>query len=680
MVRLALGVDFGHGESAGCCVVLRDANGNWVQNSKIEFLNVKNHYPKVYSVLTYENGGHVTFGEITNANVTSYFKKSPKEWDDVDPNSGKDYRTMMRDFIKQLVGGLLNSGVNPTMANYKRDEIVLFVGCPSDETWTSSDSRRKYENLIREATGINEVNVVPESTAAIFSIIHNNPTKHINPKDGVAVFDFGSSTVDFTYIRLGRILAEISWTLGASAIEANIIEKALFDELKLDPKKVWSGDLNSRQLRARRDIKEAWFGDDVNPGYVKTKPNGEYMTVDYSSCDEFGNVVTIKDRAGVDIHAKEFGTILLDEEFMKSVVEEMPVFEVKEKGNLVAPNDKLSWYEYCKRFFTRCRDFMKNHNLPCKTVILTGGASHMDFVMDICNDVFKDSGVEIYRDEAPSYCVCNGLCQIAVNRSRIDDIIGHQKTEIRSKADTALAVYKSDIQNNVTEYIFNSMIKILAKLHDNITVSEFRNEVTKFFEAEFDAQVVSRLINIPFNKMNTSITKSALEASLEATSGFYNSNIDKNSFSIDMDINKGTQIDGIEISGTWIDVTDLTGNFVNILGNAGAVLAGSVVFVVLCETILGPILGGLTFALVKDWIINNPNRKIGDMEKTAKKLKNNADKVKKDIRSSIAKEVADKIVAEQFGNEGIDFNNAVDEMVDKAVRIVALEYFEETIN
>lgn len=690
MVRLALGVDFGHGESAGCCVVLRDANGNLVQNSKIEFLNVDNHSPKVYSTLTYENGGNVTIGKIENANVNSYFKRSPKEWDKVDPNSGKNYRTMMKDFIAKLVDGLLNKGVNPTMANYKKDEIVFFVGCPSDETWTSPENRMAYEKLIREATGIENVSVVPESTAAIFSIIHNNPTKPINPKDGVAVFDLGSSTIDFTYIRLGRILAEISWTLGASAIEANIVEKALFDKLKLDPKRVWSGDLNKRQLEARRDFKEAWYGDDINPGHVKTDPDGTSKSIKYYQCDEFGNVVTTKNDDGDDISEVIGASFTLGEKFMESVVKEMPVFEVKEKGKPVDPKDRLSWYEYCKRFFTKCRDFMKYNkkyiNLPCKTIILTGGASHMDFVKDICDDVFKDAGVEIYRDESPSYCVCNGLCQIAVNRSRINDVIEHQKTQIRSKADTALAVCKSDIQNNVTEYIYNSIMGILTTLPNEITVSELSNEVTNYFTANFDGQIVINLINEPLQTMNKSVTDSVVEASLEVASEFYdNTTINKNDFSIDTNMTKKIKIDCIKMDKTCLNI--LARKIAEISNNTISTIIACIVAVILylipgVGWMFALLAGNVTELLVRkinNWINNNPDKKIRSVSIT-NRMMNDAENVKKDIRSSAAKEIADKIVIEQFGNESADFYNAVDEMVDKAVRIVALEYFEETIN
>lgn len=679
MVRLAVGADVGHGESTGCCVVLRDANGNLVENCEIKPLNVLNNAPKVYSTLTYKND-YAVIGGIQDVNVNAFFKRSPKEWDKIDPNSGKAYRTMMEDFIGKLVECLLNKDVNhPIMGNYRKEEIVLFVGCPSDETWTAPDSKAAYEELIREATGIPNVHVVAESTAAIFSIIRNNSSKNINPKDGVGVFDFGSSTADFTYVSLGKVLAEVSWTLGASAIEANIVEKVLYDEFGLDPDEVWNGDLTVRQLEARRDIKESWYGDTTSPGHVKTDPDGIQKTITYSPCDQFGNPVTTKNKAGVEKQVKNASMFTLDQAFMEDVVKTMPVCGVKTKGQLVETTNELSWYELCQKFFTKCYNLMKNKNLLCKTIILTGGASRMDFIVDICKSVFKNE-VEIYRDEYPSYCVCNGLCQIAINKWRIDDVIEHEKKTVHSKADTALAIYKSDIQNKITDYIFDSIIKILKTLPDGITVAEFQKKVTAYFAANFDVQTVAELVNAPLEKMNGSVTSSVVDASLHAAAGFYSSEIDRESFAISMDMIKAIQMDGIKIGGTVINAAALAGALIKIVGEIVAIVTAGLIFWLLSAVpIIGPLIGLISYALIKDWIVNNPDRKIKDVGRTAINLNRKKDKIKKEIHDSAAKECADKIVAAQFGDGDADYHKGVDDMVDKAVRIVALEHFETTI-
>lgn len=676
--KLAIGVDVGHGESAACCVVLRDGNGDLVVNPAIQPLNVKNNTPKVFSTLTYRNGV-ACIGEM-QGDVHAYFKRSPIEWDKTDPNSGKTYREMMKDFIGTLVENLLAGGINPIIANYKKNDIALFVGCPSDETWMAPDSIAAYEDLIREATGIRSVNVVAESTAAIFSIIRNNSTKTINPKDGIAVFDFGSSTADYTYVSLGKVLAEISWTLGASSLEANIVEKVLYDEVGLDPNAVWQGDFTGKQLNARQFIKEAWYGDTATPGYSVTAPEGTPLTVQYTPCDPFGNPVTSRNKSGTEIRQISVAPFSLNTKFMEDVVRKMPVRGVQSKGELVAPKQDSSWYELCRQFFTKCDHFMSNHHLPCKTIILTGGASRMDFVETICKDVFQNR-VTIYRDEYPSYCVCNGLCQIAINKGRIDDVISDEKKTVRSDADAALATFQIHLQDQITDYIFDSMIQVLRTLRDGTTVADFQKKVENYFSVNFNAQTIDALVKDPLLIMNSSVAASVVNASLRAAQGFYNAaEIDGNSFAVNMDMMQEFHMDGITIHDTVIKPGQLAGTLTHVLGQVGGILAAGVVLLALSGVpVIGPIVAALAWVAVKQWIVDNPNQKINNVQRTVNRLNNHETQIKQNIYNSAAKDCADKIVAELFDTGNDSYHKGVDDMVDKAVRIVALEHFEKRI-
>ena len=284
MAKITIGIDFGHGEVAAHYMA-----SNGISPCR---LSEDNSERALISAIGYQEDGTVKIGRaaLNCSECYSYFKASPAEWDS--PMSGdpkcRTKKQLMEDYLHQLMKQILE--LNPELQELLRqaendvslsenrdfslmkhflefmrqskDRVLLLVGCPASEEWMHENYRKAYEALISRATGIyiQNVRVVPESRAAIFSAFILNKDVVIDTTKGVMVFDFGSLTADCTYLLLGRKQEEHSWTLGAGRIEQNLTDIAL---RRLDMSQFFSEDIRRMPLWTRSD-KEAYFNDQTD--------------------------------------------------------------------------------------------------------------------------------------------------------------------------------------------------------------------------------------------------------------------------------------------------------------------------------------------------------------------------------------------------------------------------------
>lgn len=128
------------------------------------------------------------------------FKRSPASWKNKSLR-GEPYRQHTSDYIRGVSETILQNSSNRSGSmgqvimqgskgdmQWKKDEVLLVVGCPASVIWKGKKAREDYEQLISEATGISNVIVTEESRAAVFSLFDiNNLRKKINLQGGVLV-------------------------------------------------------------------------------------------------------------------------------------------------------------------------------------------------------------------------------------------------------------------------------------------------------------------------------------------------------------------------------------------------------------------------------------------------------------------------------------------------------------
>ena len=339
--------------------------------------------------------------DASDGELFCYFKTAPQNFDRLYANSGcaKEYGItygmLMACFVFSLVNNLLKLNDNYFDAS-DRKNIDLLIGCPSTSDWTASDAKKEYAALVKAATNVHHVRIVPESRAAMFSSVENR-LGLVSALDGALVFDFGSSTVDCTYMLLGRKLLEFSWNLGAAKIEQQIVQntyqKAMEEKGSFSP----TPTSYAESMNYVRRAKENYYSKKKQPP----------IFCDFKKMED-----------GSDV----FVAVQLDAQYMKRVTEENKISIRCDSRNTRSG----SWKKLCRDFFREAARQVekaeyyvmergKKKRVPCgvKSIVLTGGASRMDFIYELCQETFPDA--HIYRETNPSYTVSNGLAWVAVS-------------------------------------------------------------------------------------------------------------------------------------------------------------------------------------------------------------------------------------------------------------------------
>lgn len=362
-----IGIDIGHGEfSAAVCDLEGPNRGKpldlWLNNNQLK---------KLFTALHISESGVVTLGEAgmrySSGEKYIYFKARPsllgERYDD-GSNTGR------RVTKKELLEIFVRSVMQALKANNQlQDNAILFVGCPSSQEWLANDQDIKYAQIISNALmDAYPVVVIPESRASLIKAHHESNSgkrgKPVDIRQGVVVFDFGSSTADWTYFD-GVQMIENSHPLGASFIERRMLEASLdsshtlFDILDL-----------RAALCALRSLKEAYYDNPMAPW-------------------DF----TLRYKDGVK------KLIDIDKTFMDRITNQESY-----SYSSLGKDYKGPWNVLCYGVFQDAKN--KIGNRPCATVILTGGASRMELIRENCRAVFQ---VDPYVDMEPSFCVSRGL-------------------------------------------------------------------------------------------------------------------------------------------------------------------------------------------------------------------------------------------------------------------------------
>ena len=107
--------------------------------------------------------------------------------------------------------------------------------------------------------------------------------------------------------------------------------------------------------------------------------------------------------------------ITIDRDFMNQVVGKE---EIHIKCDSTSPKTG-TWISLCKEFFQTAKDALATNKTPIDTIVLTGGASKMGFIYDLCRVVFYDlPQSHIILESNPSHTVANGLGWVAITERR----------------------------------------------------------------------------------------------------------------------------------------------------------------------------------------------------------------------------------------------------------------------
>ncbi len=398
-----LGIDFGHGETTAYFLswnsekikkkFFKKAGPTIEADVKIDFesrrVPITEKNEKIHTMIAFNKGATI-IGEDAKGYPDFYqhFKKHPDEtkdenWSDKAPGGKYSYKELMSKFFKEVFRSILENDKN-IKDIYEKGKLMVCIGCPASNEWLNPDSQNKFKNLVSEAIADPEnkiptpyITIVPESTAALMAGMFNGKTtdnesegktNKINICKGIAVFDIGSSTIDFTYILPGKIIITKSKLWGGYNIDQLFLNAAL-NSKGLEQNQV-SNNIDKLRI-AVREIKETYYDHGDKEIYndeiiIEVKENKKLEKIEINKAFIENEVWGIN--KGVDHEGQK-----LLKKFSDFILECFHAVEYKE----------------------------------CGSVFISGGTGKVTEVSDIIKEIF---GIEPLPHPDRSYCVAEGLC------------------------------------------------------------------------------------------------------------------------------------------------------------------------------------------------------------------------------------------------------------------------------
>ena len=378
-IEYVIGIDFGHGETSAAITRINSEK----DPEDIDFTGTgKKAIPSVMHVGS-EN--KITLGDEAvhqytreGGNFYAYFKQSPNTLDEQEiPNLH-----VMKLFMKSVYETICYRRSGELMeGSIIKQNHVVFIACPSKSQKWDDQAMQNYVQLALDAglpiAGVSIDDkftlsgIVRESRAAYIRMLQKDEAAQ-KSKEGILVVDYGSSTIDITYYKEDENPVDKGYSLGAS-----IVEESIFNYLQ-----EYHEDLDGDQAPDfLKSLKEQNFPLYTGVLYKMRKQKETFYT-DFS----FANSIEISYK-----FPRIYGKIELDVEISKETL---------------AQKILKDYIADVKRAFA---DFKENviKDKPITLLVLTGGASRMNFVHDLAKSVFGN--VKMLPPQDPSLTVSNGI-------------------------------------------------------------------------------------------------------------------------------------------------------------------------------------------------------------------------------------------------------------------------------
>ena len=368
-----IGIDFGHGETSASYYDLRNED-----HADLDILPGRKIVKSAVAILEQEDEETICIGDaaLQRAPIAKVFqvsfKKRPSQ---MTPEEKK----LMSAFMKGVYDGILDR--HP---DYKSRDHRVYIARPSqDKLWNKEED--DYIRLA-EIAGLPVAGIQKESRAAYFRA-RTQPDSKIdcNLETGVLIVDFGSSTIDFTYLNknLSQPIDDGA-DLGASLVETALLRYALtYPQDPIMPKFLEKYGNETKSIPYNcllykfRVAKEDYYGNKL-PSFGLALDYSLLTSSEENQLSGFGGINLTKDLVRQILEKEEFGS------YIPRVKE--AVINFKEK---------------------------KLKGQPVSCVYLTGGASRMDFVRDIFLEVFNLKAEQCPCDDNPSVIVSQGVAHLS---------------------------------------------------------------------------------------------------------------------------------------------------------------------------------------------------------------------------------------------------------------------------
>ena len=385
VIEYVIGIDFGHGETSAAISRVDSKD----DPEDIVFAGSKQKtIPSALFIHEEPNGEETVYigdravaeyGKGEGNRFHAYFKESPESLDE----KNNPAIPLMKKFMWEVYKTICLRRAGELMEGDRiKNNHVVFIACPSESLKWGKNAMNNYVQLaldaglpIAGATVNNKYvlsGIVRESRAAYIRALQKHEVSQ-KASEGILVIDFGSSTIDMTYYKKGEKPVDKGYSIGASSVEERIYEYLKHDWPELgrgqNPHALQLIEANHPCIKtscvfSMRKAKESFY-----TGY------------------EYANNVEIQFKFMPWINEEK-----LDVELSKETIE-----------NFILP-------DYIRLVNGAFEDFNTTviQKSPITLLVLTGGASQMNFVERIAKSVFGGN-VQLLPPQDPSLTVSNGI-------------------------------------------------------------------------------------------------------------------------------------------------------------------------------------------------------------------------------------------------------------------------------
>ncbi len=485
------------------------------------------------------------------------------------------------------------------------------------------------------------------------------------------MFDFGSSTADFTYMLLGKKMMEHSWTLGAAQIEQTLLMNTLEQNNALH--RINLDNLKVQELDVRKYKEDYFISIAEGADYEKT------LILDIQEIGRDGKPIqTGISAAGNPKYKKIQIPVRVNDDTIENCVKNYSVGSIFENNQ---PVGNFSWYEACERFFTTMRTRLQAAGCPCKTIVLTGGASKMYFVRQLCNKIFPDA--TICAQANPSYSVSVGLCYLGKSVDLLPRLIEERKAELAETTQKAIKQSIAGISEEIAEVYCNAVLDSLKTCSGTMTVRQLTEKLSADAKQAVPATQPIQISENRLRKLAAELGKAAQKHAKETVAAVYpglTGSLQAQFHSQKMDELTSNLQFNLDV-GKVLNQLNLTGFISNMITTVLVVIVGIVLAMIpgvnIILFVLGSLAIGVVYDIVSNWVNSHPGFEIRRTERLAQNFQSRFDRNKTDLAASIAIELAAAFEKEDaFGTDFKDYVDSICDVSRALTETMALKRFE----
>lgn len=472
-----IGIDFGHGETSAA--ICRVYNNNDPEDIDLTGTG-KEAIPSTIYIESKDGVENILIGKEAIAeygkggsgDFYAYFKQSP---DTLDENKNPNIR-IMKLFMRKVYETICTRRAGELMeGGIIKNNHVVFIACPSQSQKWGDNAMQNYVTLALEAglpvagASIDDKfrlsGIVRESRAAYIRALQKDEAKQIATK-GILVIDYGSSTIDITYYKEGEKPIDRGYQLGAS-----FVEKAIFNYLK-EAHDDLEGDQNPEILKQI----ERTYPSLATKLLYSIRESKEKFYTDYAFANSIEIGFKFKPRVNADKIDVELSKATITDEILPSYIRDV----------------KAAFEDFKK-------NVIKSNNVTL--LVLTGGASRMNFVQDLAKSVFGEN-VKMLPPQDPSLTVSNGIATAGradvllyylakeLLHKEYSTIYWNVRSRVRDRISEKILkavndAYSSFLNGNLSSNTINAL-EARIKMNINSISSSYNEELYNAFRSELE--------------------------------------------------------------------------------------------------------------------------------------------------------------------------------------------------